>query len=112
MPDASTDNALQGGLQNRTTPHNDDAERAVLAAMILDEDIIVEALAALREGDFYRPSHRRMFAAMKELSDRGIPVDQISLADHLSSKGELEAIGLPSDASQLFSHLTLNTPNS
>jgi replicative DNA helicase len=74
-------------------PHNIDAERAVLAAMILDKEVVEEALAKIQAEDFYRPAHQKIFAAIGDLSARTIPVDQLSLADRLKARGELEAVG-------------------
>ncbi|MCL2340054.1 MAG: AAA family ATPase, partial [Actinomycetia bacterium] len=74
-------------------PNNREAEQAVLAAMILDRDIVEEALARLVATDFYWGAHRYIFAAIGDLSERHIPVDQISLADRLEARGELEQIG-------------------
>ncbi|MDR3307600.1 MAG: replicative DNA helicase [Coriobacteriales bacterium] len=79
---------------DKTPPHNVDAERAVLAAMILDKDVVEEALAVLSSGDaFYRPAHQKIYTAIAELNARAIPVDQLTLADRLESKGELEQVG-------------------
>ncbi|MDR3052557.1 MAG: replicative DNA helicase [Coriobacteriales bacterium] len=78
---------------DNTPPQNIDAERAVLAAMILDRDVVEEALAKIKAGDFYRPAHQKIYAAIEDLYTRAIPVDQLSLADRLEAKGELEAVG-------------------
>jgi replicative DNA helicase len=75
-------------------PENLDAERAVLAAMILDKEVVDEALALLEDGSvFRREAHRKIFNAIKELNARSIPVDQLSLADRLESNGDLDRVG-------------------
>jgi replicative DNA helicase len=74
-------------------PHNVDAERAVLAAMILDRDIVDEILARVEADTFYRPAHQKIFTAMLELSERHIPIDQLSLAERLEARGELKEAG-------------------
>jgi replicative DNA helicase len=74
-------------------PQNLDAERAVLAAMILDKDVVDEMLARIDDRAFYRPAHQKIFAAMRELSERHIPIDQLSLADRLEARGELKEVG-------------------
>jgi hypothetical protein len=57
------------------------------------------AIAACREvlvGDgreFYRESHTRIWRAALALSDRGEPVDAITLTDELEQRGELEDVG-------------------
>ena len=76
-------------------PQDIDAEKAVLAAMLLgsDSEVVENALVKLSADDFYRPAHRKIFEAMQELNGRGTPIDQLSLADRLRSRGDLEAIG-------------------
>jgi replicative DNA helicase len=60
---------------------------------MLENDAINRVLEALRPDDFYRESHRKIFRAMIELSDRNEPVDLVTLSEWLRSKGELEAVG-------------------
>jgi replicative DNA helicase len=77
----------------RTPPHNLDAERAVLAAMILDKDVLDDVLASIRSEEFLRPSHQKIFAAIAEMSRQNTPVDQLTLADKLEALGILEQVG-------------------
>ncbi len=76
-------------------PQDIDAEKAVLAAMLLgsDAEVVEGAMMKLSADEFYRPAHRKIFEAMEELYNRGVPIDQLSLADRLKSRGELDAIG-------------------
>jgi len=64
-----------------------------LGGVLLDNDAINVVLELLRPEDFYRDSHRRVFRAMIELSDRSEPVDLITLSEFLKSRGELETVG-------------------
>jgi len=61
--------------------------------MLLAPDVAEEALMKLKAEEFYRPAHRKIFEAMEELYGRNIPIDQLSLADRLKSRGDLDAIG-------------------
>ncbi|MCL2136367.1 MAG: replicative DNA helicase [Coriobacteriia bacterium] len=74
-------------------PNNREAEQAVLAAMILDSDIVEEALSQISARDFYRSAHRSIFSAISDLAEKRTPIDQISLADRLEARGELESAG-------------------
>ena len=74
-------------------PHNIEAEQAVLSACILDADINEELVIKLRPEHFFRPAHQIIFENIRNLTQRNIPVDQISLADTLQSAGQLEAVG-------------------
>lgn len=77
----------------KTIPHNIDAEKSVLAACILNSDILEEVMIKLKPDNFFRPAHRIIFEAIGDLHGRRIPVDQISLADNLNASGQLEAVG-------------------
>jgi replicative DNA helicase len=89
--DASNPGAITSAAVER--PHNREAEQAVLAAMILDQDIVEEAVSRLAAHDFYRGAHRAIFSAISDLSERRTPIDQISLADRLEARGELDQAG-------------------
>ncbi len=78
---------------DRVMPQSIDAEKAVLAAMMLAPDVAEEAMMKISAQEFYRPSHQKIFEAMQDLYNRGDPIDQLSLADRLNSRGELEAVG-------------------
>ena len=79
--------------QHKGLPNNTEAEANVLAAMLLSSDVVEDALVELREDDFYRPAHRTIFAAMRDMYDATIPIDSISLIDYLESKGQLASVG-------------------
>ena len=74
-------------------PQDTAAEASVLSAMLLSPDVLQDALVELSPDDFYVPSNRTIFLAMRDLFDRSQPVDPISLADYLKSEGELAKVG-------------------
>jgi replicative DNA helicase len=81
-------------MAERAVPQNIDAERAVLAAMILSPDILEELFSTnFTADDFYRPAHAKIFTAISELYAENTPVDQVSVADRLRTKGQLEEVG-------------------
>lgn len=75
------------------TPHNPDAEQAALAAMILDREVVEEAVAAINAEDFFKPAHRTIFTAIRELVEQRTPVDHVTLADKLDAMGKLKDVG-------------------
>ncbi len=77
----------------KVPPQNLDAESSVLGGILLENEAVNQVLELLRPEDFYRESHRKVFRAMIELSDRSEPVDLITLSDCLKNRGELEAVG-------------------
>lgn len=82
----------QGGFQ-RTPPYSMEAEISVLGSMMLSADAIAEVSQMVAPDDFYRGAHRTMFEAMRDLYDRGEPVDTVTLADELERRGKLADVG-------------------
>lgn len=78
---------------DRVPPHNLDAEISVLGSMLLSRDAIAEVSEFVGPEDFYRGAHRTMFEAIRELYDRGEPVDPVTLADDLERRGTLGDVG-------------------
>lgn len=74
-------------------PHNPDAESAVLGGILADNDGLGKVLGIIQAEDFYRESHRKIFAAYLDLNEQTKPIDLITLSDHLKSQDDLEAVG-------------------
>jgi replicative DNA helicase len=79
--------------QDKTLPHNLEAERTVLGAVLVDNAAFNSAAEILTRDDFYRESHRRVFDAMAALAERSQPIDLVTLKDELLKGGALEAAG-------------------
>jgi replicative DNA helicase len=77
----------------KVPPQNLEAEASVLGGILLENEAINRVLEILAPVDFYRESHRKIFRAMMELTDRNEPADLITLSEFLKAKGELEAAG-------------------
>ena len=77
----------------RMPPQAVEVEQAVLGAMMLEQRAIVRAVEILDESCFYHAPHSRIFAAMIELFERGIAVDQLTLTDELKRRGQLDDVG-------------------
>jgi replicative DNA helicase len=84
--------ALEDNLR-KVPPQNLEAESSVLGGILLDNEAINQVLELLRPEDFYRESHRKIFRAMIELSDRSEPVDVITLSDCLKARRDIDAVG-------------------
>ncbi len=80
-------------MTNKPIPSNIEAEKSVLAACMLNKDILEEIVIKLKPENFFRPAHRIIFEAVQDLHARCIPVDQISLADTLNASGQLDSVG-------------------
>jgi replicative DNA helicase len=79
-----------------------DAERAVLAAMMLEREAIERVRRTLNASDFYRNAHGKMFAAMLSLHERAEPVDFVTVCEELHRRGELALVGGPAIVSSVF----------
>src|ERR671924_878895 len=90
--------ALMSPLEvpTRIPPHNLDAERAVLGAVLLEgRETLPRVIEVLRPSDFYTEAHRTIYEAMLRLFDRGAPVDVLNLQEELRRSDRLEFAGGP-----------------
>ena len=74
-------------------PQDLEAESSVLSAMMISAEALQECLIGLTPDDFFHPSNRIVFMAMREMFDKNLPIDAISLADQLRTQGDLDRIG-------------------
>ncbi|NOT45755.1 MAG: replicative DNA helicase [Acidobacteria bacterium] len=79
----------------RSLPHNLEAERSVLGAILVHDDAINSAAQIVDGRDFYREAHRRIFSKMVALSERNQAIDFVTLKEELSRAGELDEVGGP-----------------
>ena len=84
---------MTGTGRDRIPPHNDDAERAVLGATLIDESAVTIAQQYLRPDDFYSPRHRKIYEAVLNLFNKGIRPDLLTLSGELEKTGKLEEAG-------------------
>ena len=86
-------------------PQNVEAEAGVLGSLLIDPDAIFPVSEFLRPDDFYRDSHRDIYAAVLDLYEAGGPTDLITLTDELARRGKLEDIGGAGYVSSLASQV-------
>lgn len=78
---------------SRIPPHNLDAERSVLGAILIDQDVIVNVADALVPESFYDPAHQVVYAAMESLYEKRQPIDAVTLTSELKRMKELKSAG-------------------
>jgi len=78
---------------HRIPPQNLEAEQSVLGGILLDNQGLNPVLEVITSRDFYSEAHRRIFEAMINLSDRGEPVDLITLSSILKDRTQLDKAG-------------------
>ena len=79
--------------QNQVPPQDIEAEQAVLGAVFLDADAIIDAMEVIAPEDFYRRSHQIIFQAMIQLNDRSESIDLITLKAEIEKSNSLEDVG-------------------
>jgi replicative DNA helicase len=79
--------------KEKTLPHNAEAERTVLGAVLVDGSAFNSAAEILTRDDFYREGHRRIFDAMAALAERSATIDLVTVKDELTKSSALEAVG-------------------
>ena len=89
--------------QTSVPPHNLEAERSALGAVLLDDRHLNALLVEeqLRPEHFYRDQHGAVFAAMKELFETDRKIDHLTVAETLRQHGKLEEVGGPTAIDEL-----------
>lgn len=80
---------------NRLPPHSDEAERCAIGCMLLDPKVCINE-ASSKIGSkkcFYDLRHQTVYETLVALSEEGVPVDLVLLAQRLKDKGQLESVG-------------------
>jgi len=72
-----------------------EAERATLGAMLRSSDVIPEVALLVQESDFRVAAHQFVFRAILTLSEKGEPVDLVTVAEALKLRGHIEDVGIP-----------------
>lgn len=77
----------------RVLPSNPEAEKTILGAVLLNNRCLEEARQLLRHDHFFHDGHRKIYAAMCELSDADQAIDIVTLAESLGQSRNLNACG-------------------
>lgn len=77
----------------RTMPNSADAEKACLAAMMMDSEICATMCAMLDENCFYTQRYKIVFKAISEISSRNVPADIIAVSSYLSKNNTISLVG-------------------
>lgn len=78
---------------HRIPPHNLDAEKSVLGAILLENLSLGAVIEIIGAEDFYKDAHRKIFSAIISISDRSEPVDLITLGNFLRDQKRLDQVG-------------------
>ena len=90
---------------NKPLPSNDDAERAILGAVLIDNGFMAVAAETLRPEHFYSPFSRAVYSAMLTLFERNKPIDPIEIVEVMKREGTAEGHSVVA-----ITNLTLGLP--
>jgi len=86
-------------------PQNLDAEKSLLGAILIDEEVLADASQHVKAKDFYDKNHGRIFGGMMRLYEHHKPVDLLTLTDELKKKDELDIVGGSAYLTELTNHV-------
>lgn len=74
--------------------HDIETEMAVLGSMMLSPDALNDVLEVIRKpGDFIRPAHQMIYAAMADMAAEGLPVDIVTVRAEVERRGQTATTG-------------------
>jgi replicative DNA helicase len=77
----------------QSTPHNDQAERQVLSALLQRPDRLHDVVTLLKHEDFFVRRNGLIYEALIELSDKNMALDVVTLQAYLKAQGKLGDVG-------------------
>ena len=77
----------------RELPYNEQAEQAVLGSALLSRECLYTVFSRLSEEDFFLGKHQLLYRAIKNLFDKQMPVDVLTVTEELMNMKELETVG-------------------
>ncbi|MGC8724847.1 MAG: replicative DNA helicase [Acidobacteriota bacterium] len=90
-------------LSQQSLPANLEAEKALLGAILMNNDLFEEVHEELSASDFAFPPHRRIYSAFMDLREQNQPLDLVTVTEWLHRRGELEAVGGAEFVAELLS---------
>jgi len=86
---------VSGPNEPRTLPHNLEAERSILGAVLLHDDALGVVADTLADRMFFRDAHKRIYRAMLRLAARNVAIDLTTLREELDRAGDLAEVNGP-----------------
>jgi len=77
----------------KVPPQAIEAEQGLLGGLMMDRNAIVKVVDSLKEDDFYKEAHQKIYQTMVELFSKGEPVDFLFLSNKLKEKNLLDYVG-------------------
>ena len=103
LPSSNSSERKSSVSSGRIPPHHAEAERSVLGAILLNNESIHRVLEiGLEARDFYKEAHQKIFDMSLALSERGEPVDLVTMTTSLRDRGWFEHVGGSATLTSLF----------
>ena len=83
-------------------PQSESAEMATLGSILLEPGLLHEISQVIKVNDFYKDSHKKIYAAMISLHEEGKEIDIVTLTNALKIEGILDAVGSTSYLTELY----------
>lgn len=95
-------------MAERIPPHNIEAERSTLGALMLNKEIVMDVFEAVQAEDFYNENHKEIFQACWELYKSNSAIDMLTVCEELKKRASLEMVG----GRAYIASLTADVPSS
>lgn len=100
---------LSSIIYGKVPPQAPELEEAVLGAIMLEKDKLAEVLEIIQSDDcFYVDANQKIYAGIRRLFDKGMPVDLLTVTEELRKSNELEIVG----GAYYLTRLTMNVVSS
>ena len=80
-------------VKGQVPPHSEEAEKALLGCMMIDENVPTELISLIKPDDFYYRSHKLVFEAMNAIWNDNRPIDLVTVTQELDRMGALGDVG-------------------
>lgn len=81
-------------VYGKIPPQAPELEEAVLGAIMLEKDKLAEVLEIIQSPEcFYVDANQKIYAAIRNLFDKGMPVDLLTVTEELRKSSDLEIVG-------------------
>jgi replicative DNA helicase len=97
----------KSGNIKKVPPHSEQAEKAVLGAMMIDRIAVSKVIEILNQDSFYHPKHQQIYIAISKVFERGYSPDIVSVQEELKIQNQLEFVG----GSIYLTDINLETPS-
>lgn len=88
-------------LPGQQAPYSQEAEEAVIGAVLVNPEAFITVSAFLTAEDFYILRHQYLWEAMQRIGERNEPIDYLTIQEELRAMGRLNDIGGPAYITQL-----------